>query len=577
MKKTITLSLVFFAANLFAQTNIISTNPVAEQVMMGNYNPTTYLASTILNHPDTITAGINARINADSLKAYIIKLASFKNRNTGSDTVSSQMGIGASRRWVYSKFQQFSAANENRLIPSYLQFDLAICGIPQHKNIFAVLPGMDTTDKSIILIEGHIDSRCEVLCDTACNAQGVEDNASGTALVLELARVMSKYSYNHTIVFVVTIGEEQGLYGAEAFADYVQLKNIIMKAVQNNDVIGGIICGQTSSPPSCPNFNDIDSTQVRLFSSGGFNSKHKSFARFVKLEYKENLIPIVNVPMVVSIMTPEDRTGRSGDHVPFRQHGYTAIRFTSANEHGNANVSSMTYADRQHTTRDTLGMDTDNDQMVDSFFVDFNYLARNAVINGNSMGMLGIGPKQPDMNAVLVGPNAVTVTITQQTQYAFYRIGVRSTTNDWDSVYTIAGTTATLFVPNAGAHYFQAMSVDTNDIESLPSTEYLVNLSSVSQQNIPENKNIELLQNKPNPFDEATFISVLVNNPVNYSSAYIHVTDITGKQIQKSDIKLDMGINEIIFDHGFNMSGIYTYTLYIDGKPIASKQMIFAN
>ena len=174
--KKITLFLIanciLTIANCFSQTNIISTNPVAEQVMMGNYNPTTYLASTILNHPDTITAGINARINADSLKAYIIKLASFKNRNTGSDTVSSQIGIGASRRWVYSKFQQFSAANENRLIPSYLQFDLAICGIPQHKNIFAVLPGMDTTDKSIILIEGHIDSRCEVLCDTACNAQG---------------------------------------------------------------------------------------------------------------------------------------------------------------------------------------------------------------------------------------------------------------------------------------------------------------------------------------------------------------------------------------------------------------------
>ncbi len=70
-----------------------------------------------------------------------------------------------------------------------------------------MLPGTDTTDKSIVIIEGHIDSRCEGLCDTLCNAQGIEDNASGTALVMELARVMSKYSYKQTIVFFVTIAE----------------------------------------------------------------------------------------------------------------------------------------------------------------------------------------------------------------------------------------------------------------------------------------------------------------------------------------------------------------------------------
>jgi len=175
----------FSAAPANAQVINICTNPAAEQVMLGMYDPATYMATTVLNHPDSISMGINANVSPDSLHAYLNSLKSFQTRNTGSDTLSPVRGIGAARRWVYDKFQQFSARNENRLLPSYLQFDTAICSITQHKNIFAVLPGTDTSDKSIIIIEGHIDSRCAGLCDTNCTAQGMEDNGSGTALVME--------------------------------------------------------------------------------------------------------------------------------------------------------------------------------------------------------------------------------------------------------------------------------------------------------------------------------------------------------------------------------------------------------
>ncbi|MBA3971876.1 MAG: M28 family peptidase, partial [Bacteroidetes bacterium] len=227
--KKILLSLfvviVFFNASSFAQaTSFFCTHPAVEQIMQGTYDPSLYLASQIINHPDTISQGILQRINADTLKSYILKLATFHNRNTGSDTLSATRGFGAARNWVHGKFQEYSTANENRLLPSFFQFDQAICLVNRHKNIIAVLPGIDTTDKRIVLIEGHMDSRCEVLCDTACLAQGIEDNATGTALVMELARVMSRYSYNHTIVFMITTSEEQGLYGAEAFADYATLK-----------------------------------------------------------------------------------------------------------------------------------------------------------------------------------------------------------------------------------------------------------------------------------------------------------------------------------------------------------------
>src|SRR5690606_18328222 len=137
------------------------------------------------------------------------------------------------RRWVHQKFEQFSAAGQNRLIPSSLQFDQHTCGMTQHRNIFAVLPGTDTSNKSVIIVEGHMDSRCEGVCDTSCFAPGTEDNGSGTALVMELARVMSRYSYQQTLVFIAIIGEEQSLAGAKAFAKYCKDKKIAIEAVIN--------------------------------------------------------------------------------------------------------------------------------------------------------------------------------------------------------------------------------------------------------------------------------------------------------------------------------------------------------
>ena len=100
-------------------TGFLCTNPVAEQVMLGNYNPAAYSATQLLNRPDTISKGILKRVNSDTLKSYILKLAAFRNRNTGSDTLSATRGFGAARNWVYSKFQQYSVANENRLLPTF--------------------------------------------------------------------------------------------------------------------------------------------------------------------------------------------------------------------------------------------------------------------------------------------------------------------------------------------------------------------------------------------------------------------------------------------------------------------------
>ncbi|HWY99337.1 MAG TPA: M28 family peptidase [Bacteroidia bacterium] len=579
MKKFFLFLSLILSVNLFSQTNIAFTDSTVAHILLGKYNPLTYYPSTILNQPDTIFKGINARISPDSLKSYIYKLAAFHNRNTISDTVSQTHGIGAARRWVYSKFQQYSYACQNRLLPAYLQFTFNIDSVKQHRNVVAILPGIDTTDKSIIIIEGHLDSRCANNFDTVSKAEGVEDNASGAALVMELARVMCKYSYNNTIVFMATTGEEQGLYGANAFAIYAKQKGIKIKAVLNNDVIGGIICGYTSSAPSCPGYGNLDSTQVRIFSLASFNSPHKGLARYTKLQYKENLLPTATVPMLISIMTPQDRTGRGGDHEPFNSYGFTAIRFTSANEDGDANVTDTAYKDRQHTSRDSIGTFKKNSTSLtpDSLFINFPYLTRNAVINGNAAGMLAIGPYQPDIKLTTPGPGSLIIQITKQTQYKEYRIGLRSTTNDWDSVYTMTGKLIdTINGLSGGTYYVSAMSDDTNNIESLPSTEYTAKVTGIGEVSAPP-RNIELLQNKPNPFDIATCISVQVNDNIEYKNAYILITDIKGAEIKRIPIKLNKGVDEVLFDHGYHPTGIYIYTLYIDGQVIESKRMVFAN
>ncbi|MFN0216650.1 MAG: M28 family peptidase [Saprospiraceae bacterium] len=586
MKESIRLTLACLlfisTGQLPAQTNILSTNPLAEQIMLGNYNPANYAAATTApNLPAQLAAQLQASISPDSLKAYILRLAEFGTRNTGSDTLSAFTGIGAARRWTHQKFAEFSAVHDQRLLPSYLQFDLNICGVARHRNIFAVLPGSDPAS-GMVLVEGHIDSRCDVLCDTSCLAEGVEDNATGTALVLELARVMSRYQFPNTIVFLVTIAEEQGLLGAEAFADYVQQKNIPLRAVLNNDVIGGILCGKTSSAPSCPGLNDVDSTSVRLFSFGSANSKHKQLSRFNKLQYQENLLPYVSVPMDIRIMSAEDRTGRGGDHIPFREHNYPAMRFTSANEHGDAS-NGPTYMDRQHTSEDVLGADTDNDGVVDSFFVDFNYLARNSLVNANALAIAARNVKPaPNFTAYREG-SVLKVYFDSPTDSQTVRIAVRRTvTNDWDTVFTISPAFSEMMSCHPSLPTFVSVAgVDEWGAESLFSAEKLVqsHTSGTDEEaNTEPEPNFRLFQNRPNPFDEATWISFWVNElPSAAQSAHIQISDLQGRVIQNIPVNLQQGMNEVLYSHGYGVRGTFTYALMVSGKAVDARQMIFAN
>ena len=562
--------------SLTGQSNFVVTNPMVESILLGNFDPEDYLPANPIVDPYFIAQDIDASVSPDSLKSYLEVMASFRTRHSSSDTTSQTEGIGAARRWGWEKFQSFS----DRLLVSFFQFDATICDVNQHRNVIAVLPGTGEYAQEMVLIEGHLDSRCGEACDIECRAEGMEDNGSGSALVLELARVMSQYTFDRTIVFMLTTGEEQGLFGAEAFADYIDNNDLPLRAVYNNDVIGGIICGETASPPGCPGLNAIDSTNVRIYSHGNLNSRHKMLARFVKLEYEEMVAPVADQVNVINIMSPEDRTGRGGDHIPFRFKSIPSIRFTSANEHGNVDTSNPDYHDRQHTSEDILGVDTNGDEVLDSFFVDFRYLARNTIINGNAAAMTALGPQPAADFDLTPVDGGFEVAIDDPNNYGTYRVGVRQFTNlVFDTIFTLQAATDTIrgLTPDL-LYVVSVATVNEDGIESLFIGERFNDFESNLNEIAEAQEKIRLLQNRPNPFDEATYFGVYVAEVPSYREAYISVSDLQGRTLARLPIELAPGLNEVLynFEHHDYQRGVYTYTLLVDDYPLATKRMIYS-
>jgi hypothetical protein len=577
----IALFLLAVSSNIYGQTNVTLSNPEAVNILAGNYDPALYTPSNVINAPDSILYGVVNGICKDSLLSYLMHIDSYYQRNTGSDTMSNTHGIGAVRKWIYQKFGEFSSVNENRLVVTYMDFDKFICGKNHHKNVLAILPGLDTTQKEILIVEGHFDTRCEVACDTTCYTPGMEDNGSGTVLIMELARIMSRFAFDHTIVFANVTGEDQGLYGAKAFAKYLYDNNIPVMAVFNNDVIGGIICGNTSSPPSCPYMNHIDSTHVRIFSysqsnDSSWNSPHKQLVRYIVMHQEEDINPLLETPMTINMMIREDRVNRSGDHIPFREKGYRAIRFCSQNEHGNG---TGTPPDRQHTSNDVLGLDLSvpPDGILDTFFVDMGYLRRNAISNGVNLGYLAIAPPQPqpEFNPL---PDGIEITMVgNDTIYKHYRVGIRSQgsgTLYFDTVLTFIDSihfTITGLEPDK-EYYFSVMNVQ-NGLESLISDEYTVVVVGLNEK-YRQNLGIWMDQNFPNPFSGETEVRISVEKEWEISDACLQLKNPAGMLLQQMPLDLNSGENIVKIKPPSGYRGLIFISLSVNNRVVQTKKMV---
>lgn len=574
-------------------------DPQLKQVLKGNYNPQNFAQGSTAQ-PDIIACNLVNTVHPDSLWLRLKELTSFDTRHTYSDTVSANFGIGAARRWVYSYFAGLSSRRQNRLLPGYLDFDIDAsntCGaLPATRNVLAVLPGRDPSAGSV-LIQAHMDSRCAGPCDSICSAPGADDNASGTALVMELARTMSRYDYRRTLIFMLTTGEEQGLLGATAFSEYRNTEQIDLHAVLNNDIVGGTICGATASPPGCSPAGAIDSTHLRLYSIPVSRSfPHQGLARTVATLYREKIAPAVRVPMNLELIDQADRGGRGGDHLAFRN-GTRAIRFSSAHEHGNGNPSGTPgYQDHQHTGDDRLGEDTDGDNLLDSFYVDRNYLARNAVINATSATWLAQGPQAPQFRLDHTA-NGPQVTITGDTSGPF-RLAVSNFSGgaEYDALYRFQK--ASFLVPGvqSGNAYLVSVarldsqqvmgpfSADERLIPSLStsaapqdSLELSIPCAALGQAERLEgaslDQGLQLLPMSPNPAREKATFHVLSNHRKDNLKGTLRLIDLQGHLLWERSVSLRYGQNQ--WEYIPKNSGLKFLQLWHRGELVGAQKVIF--
>ncbi|MGB5025703.1 MAG: M28 family peptidase, partial [Saprospiraceae bacterium] len=254
-KTKIFLSLLLMATISTAQTNFSFTNPVFPQLLKGNFDPGSFPKRTVIADQQLANYLIET-IQADSLKYYLSQLVAFKNRNTISDDQTrGSWGIRGARNYIKSNLDRWGLNNGLSgpvLVHSEFEFDFEMCDRLRHTQLMAMIPGVGPLKEELVILEAHLDSRCENNCDTTCIAEGADDNGSGSALLIELARVLSHIELNRSVLLIWITGEEQGLGGSTSFAEYCKQNTIKIKSVFNNDIVGGIECGITSSPPGCP-------------------------------------------------------------------------------------------------------------------------------------------------------------------------------------------------------------------------------------------------------------------------------------------------------------------------------------
>ncbi len=333
--------------------------------------------------------------SAKNIKADITKLVNFGTRHTLSDTISNTRGIGAARRWIKSEFETISKNCNNCLEVRYQKGlvkknDRRIFKDVEIVNVLAIKRGTKYPNRYVIM-SGDIDSRVSNPNDATSDAPGANDNASGMAGTIEAARVLSKYKFPVSIIFMGLSGEEQGLYGGKQLAKYAKAQGWDIIAVLNNDMIGNIhgIDGV------------IDNSTFRIFSEaismkaterqkrgmryygGEVDGPSRQLARYIARltnEYMTNLKPI----MIYRL----DRFGRGGHHKPFNDVGFTGVRIMETHEN---------YNHQHQDVRVENGIKY-GDVLAG---VNFNYAAKLTAVNCLTLASLASAPGKP--NHVLIG------------------------------------------------------------------------------------------------------------------------------------------------------------------------------
>ena len=428
----------------------------------------TQISAQTIIHRDPEIEQMVKELSPDSLRSYILELVSFGTRHTLSTTSDKKKGIGAAREWVVQKFNEFAKNSNGRMTafvdtvtlqPDKRRIDV----VTDLGNSMAILKGTDPNDNRIYIVSGHLDSRVSDVMNRNADAPGANDDGSGVAAVLECARVMSKHSFPATIVFVAVSGEEQGLLGSGYLADKAKKQQWNVDAMLNNDIVGSNNSNET---------NTIDNTRLRVFSEAfstadtgraiqnirnlGLENDGRSrqLARYAK-EIGERYIDNLEVVMIYR----NDRFLRGGDHSPFAQKGYAAVRFTEMNEN---------YHHQHQDLRTEKGIAYGDLPE----FMDFEYLRKNTGVNLSSLANLAKAPSIPQEVKVDVRNLTNSTTLSWKApktgRAKGYYVLMRETTSPvWQKKIYTEQPSVTL--PYSKDNYFFAVqSVSENGNESLP-------------------------------------------------------------------------------------------------------------
>ncbi|WP_029288233.1 M28 family metallopeptidase [Pedobacter sp. R20-19] len=436
-------------------------------ILLFSFLITSIHAQTIVSRNKDIDEMVKS-VSQDSLKSYIAKMVSFGTRNTLSDIKSKTKGIGAARNWVVGKFNQFAKQGDGRLT-AYLD---TITFKPDGKrvdqptllgNAVAILKGTDPNDKRVYVVSGHLDSRVTDVMNRTSNAPGANDDGSGVAGVIEAARIMSQYKFPATIIFVAVSGEEQSLLGSGFMADKAKREGWNVDAMLNNDMIGSNNSSETQI---------IDNTRLRVFSEGlpayeldknaksirqfGLENDGKSrqLARYVK-EVGERYVDQLEVKLIYR----NDRFLRGGDHTPFVENGFTAVRITEMNEN----------FDHQHQDLRTENGIKYGDLQE---FMDFEYLRKNTGVNIAVLANLAKAPSAPlevkiDVKNLSNASQLYWKAPVSGNLKGYYVLMRETSSPVWEKKFFTSATKITL--PYSKDNYlFAVQSVGNEDNESLP-------------------------------------------------------------------------------------------------------------
>jgi Zn-dependent M28 family amino/carboxypeptidase len=409
-----------------------------------------------------------SEVSASNMETTIRKLVSFGTRHTLSDTKSNTRGIGAAQRWVKAEFDKYALGSNGRLTAKIDYFTVKADGKrietdSQLGNVMATLKGTDPTDNRVLIISGHLDSRATDVMNTTIDAPGANDDGSGVAAMMEISRIMSKREFPFTIIFVAVVGEEQGLYGAKHLADKAKEENWNVVAMLNNDMIGNSLSNGTGLrdnlnvrvfSETIPYLETEAEAKIRKATNRENDSPSRQLARYIKTTTSQ-YVDQLNINLVYR----NDRFLRGGDHTPFCQNGFTAIRFCEMNEN----------YDHQHQDV-RLEKGTQYGDLPE--FMDFEYMRKVTCANLATLSNLGWSPKSPKSVGIKISEltnfSDLVWTAPEGKPVYGYNILIRETSaSQWEKTVFVKDTTVT--IPYSKDNYFFAVqAVDELGHASLP-------------------------------------------------------------------------------------------------------------